>query len=82
MKLDYLQMTSYLHQGHCPIKLPNDHRILHKDLSTLTKCADDWKMEFNILKCKIMQVRHSITFVLVGVINNYKEFFSNICRFF
>ena len=38
------------------IKIPNDHRILQKDLNTLTRWADDWMMEFNIPKCKVMQV--------------------------
>ena len=37
-------------------KLPNDHRVLQEDLNTLTKWADNWTMEFNIPKCKSMQI--------------------------
>ena len=39
-----------------PIKTSNDHRILQNDLNPLTKWADRWLMEFNIPKCKIMQI--------------------------
>ena len=38
------------------IKTPNDHSILQEDLNTLTKWADDWMMEYNIPKCKVMQI--------------------------
>ena len=37
------------------IRTPDDHAHLQEDLSTLTKWAKDWKMMFNISKCKIMQ---------------------------
>ena len=39
-----------------PIKTSNNHRILQDVLNTLTKWADHWLMEFNISKCKIMQI--------------------------
>ena len=38
-----------------PIRTPNDHLQLQEDLNTLTKWATDWKMAFNIPKCKIIQ---------------------------
>ena len=38
-----------------PIRTPNDHLQLQGDLNTLTKWASDWKMSFNIPKCKIIQ---------------------------
>ena len=38
-----------------PIRTPNDHLQLQEDLNTLTKWAIDWKMAFNIPKCKIIQ---------------------------
>ena len=34
---------------------PDDHVHLQEDLNTLIKWANDWKMMFNISKCKIMQ---------------------------
>jgi len=34
------------------IKMPNDHRILQNDLNSLIKWSTDWKMDFNISKCK------------------------------
>ena len=37
------------------IRTPNDHLQLQEDLNTLTKWATDWKMAFNIPKCKIIQ---------------------------
>ena len=38
-----------------PIRTPDDHLQLQEDLNTLTKWASDWKMTFNIPKCKIIQ---------------------------
>ena len=38
------------------INTPNDHHILQRDLNTLTAWAKRWQMEFNISKCKILQV--------------------------
>ena len=38
------------------IKTSNDHHVLQEDLNTLTKWADDWMMEFDIPKCKVMQI--------------------------
>ena len=38
-----------------PIRTPDDHLQLQEDLNTLTKWASDWKMTFNISKCKIIQ---------------------------
>ena len=35
---------------------PEDHTILQKDLTLLTNWAKKWQMEFNIHKCKMMQV--------------------------
>ena len=35
-----------------PIRTPDDHAHLQEDLNTLTKWANDWKMIFNISKCK------------------------------
>ena len=37
-----------------PIRTPDDHLQLQEDLNTLTKWASDWKMMFNIPKCKIV----------------------------
>ena len=38
------------------IKTPQDHKILQDDLNSLTRWATDWMMEFNIYKCKILQI--------------------------
>ena len=38
-----------------PIETPDDHLQLQEDLNTLTKWASEWKMTFNIPKCKIIQ---------------------------
>ena len=38
-----------------PIRTPDNHLQLQEDLNTLTKWASDWKMTFNIPKCKIIQ---------------------------
>ena len=38
-----------------PIRAPDDHLHLQEDLNTLTKWVNDWKMMFNISKCKVMQ---------------------------
>ena len=38
------------------IKTPQDHKILQDDLNSLTRWATDWMMEFNISKCKILQI--------------------------
>ena len=35
---------------------PADHQILQDDLDTLTAWSRTWQMEFNISKCKILQV--------------------------
>ena len=37
------------------IRTPDDHLQLQEDLNTLTKWVSDWKMTFNIPKCKIIQ---------------------------
>jgi len=39
-----------------PINTPRDHDILQEDLDVLIKWSNDWKMEFNISKCNVMQV--------------------------
>ena len=38
------------------IHSPEDHTILQKDLTLLTNWAERWQMEFNIHKCKMMQI--------------------------
>ena len=38
------------------IKTTNDHQILQNDLNLLIKWSTDWKMDFNISKCKILQI--------------------------
>ena len=38
-----------------PIRTPHDHLQVQEDLNILTKWASDWKMMFNISKCKIIQ---------------------------
>ena len=38
------------------IKASDDHQILQKDLNSLTKWSIDWLMDFNISKCKILQI--------------------------
>ena len=38
------------------IHSPEDHTILQKDLTLLTNWAKRWQMEFNIHKCKMMQI--------------------------
>jgi len=39
-----------------PIITLRDHHILQEDLDALIKWSNDWKMEFNISKCNVMQV--------------------------
>ena len=39
-----------------PIRTPDDHLQLQEDVNTLTKWASDWKMTFNMPKCKIIQL--------------------------
>ena len=38
------------------IKTSDDHQILQNDLNLLTKWSTDWLMDFNISKCKILQI--------------------------
>ena len=38
------------------IKTPRDHQILQDDLNSLVKWSTDWTMNFNISKCKILQI--------------------------
>jgi len=43
------------------IKTSDDHQILQTDLKLITKWSTDWLMDFNISKCKILQItmRHN-----------------------
>ena len=49
-----------------------DHIILQDDLNALTTWANIWQMEFNVSKCKILQVstctRHSYSYSMNGTI--------------
>ena len=38
------------------IHSPEDHTILQKDLTILANWAGKWQMEFNIHKCKMIQI--------------------------
>jgi len=38
------------------IQTPHDHQILQDDLNCLTRWASDWSKDFNISKCKILQI--------------------------
>ena len=38
------------------IKTSDDHQILQNDLNSLTKWSVDWLMDFNISKCKVLQI--------------------------
>ena len=38
------------------IKMPDDHQILQNGLNLLVKWSIDWKMDFSISKCKILQI--------------------------
>ena len=38
------------------IHSPEDHTILQKYLTLLTNWAEKWQMEFNVHKCKMMQI--------------------------
>ena len=54
MKLDYLHADDiFLYKT---IKTSDDHQILQNDLNALTKWSTDWLMDFNISKCKILQI--------------------------
>ena len=39
-----------------PIHSAEDHRILQKDLDTLSSWVDTWLMKFNVQKCCLMQI--------------------------
>ena len=54
-----------------PIRTPQDHLQL-QDLNTMTKWVRDWKMTFNIPKCKIIQItthrnKSKYTYTMSGI---------------
>ena len=59
-------ITSNIHSQLClfaddclvyrPINSSTDHQILQSDLDNLTTWSRRWQMEFNVSKCKILQV--------------------------
>ena len=56
----FRQCLGFAGPGNVPL-LPtglstNDHQILQNDLNLLIKWSTDWKMDFNISKCKILQI--------------------------
>ena len=48
-----------------------DHTILQDDLNALTTWANAWQMEFNVSKCKILQIsirnRHIYSYSMNGI---------------
>ena len=40
----------------------NDKGMLQTDLNKLTSCAQKWKMEFNVAKCKVMHTGNNNEF--------------------
>ena len=42
-----------------PVKDEMDRDRIQEDLDMIMHCSDEWGMEFNTNKCKLMQVRRS-----------------------
>ena len=58
--IEYIHYQLHLFADDCfiyrPIHSIEDHLILQNDLHTLVTWANKWQMEFNILKCTILQI--------------------------
>jgi len=53
------------------IQATHNHQILQDNLNSLTQWASDWSMDFNISKCKILQITtHHIKSIFTYKVSN------------